>query len=374
MPHIRRYAPRLWALADTPATRVEGRHGGRRRKSRRFVASSRQRPLLSSSLVARCSPQRPRGMPVSAAAQNVLGTLGTICWSVQMVPQIWKSYREKSTEGLSHWLVLIWGSTVAFFGPYTIIQNLNIPLILQPQLFGFLSFVSWGQCQYYSHPAYADPATRPHARRRAILLGGLAMLLVVAFQLALVFGIRPAYRRGDEPAERAVDFLGILSPVLISLALIPQYVEIYRLKEVVGISIAFMVVDGMGGVFSDLSLLFRGGPFDIVASITYTLVVVLDGAVILAALILNPRAEKRRRRAAVEDRIVTPRQSMAVAPVTLPVELRLAVRGPSGEWAVRTELAIGVLKDKEEELEPKVGNDGDGDGDAFHPAKGDSIV
>jgi hypothetical protein len=59
-------------------------------------------------------------------AENVFGTLGgwssssdgaladapplitgTICWTVQLVPQIWKSWREKSTEGLSPWLVCV---------------------------------------------------------------------------------------------------------------------------------------------------------------------------------------------------------------------------------------------------------------------------
>lgn len=62
-------------------------------------------------------------MPTNSVAENVFGTLGesfvsfqifisidvyslgTICWSGQILPQIWKSYREKSTEGLSHWLM-----------------------------------------------------------------------------------------------------------------------------------------------------------------------------------------------------------------------------------------------------------------------------
>ena len=33
--------------------------------------------------------------------------LGTICWTVQLIPQVWKSWRAKSTEGLSHWLVYV---------------------------------------------------------------------------------------------------------------------------------------------------------------------------------------------------------------------------------------------------------------------------
>lgn len=37
----------------------------------------------------------------------------------------------------------------------------------------------------------------------------------------------------------------------------PQYWEIYKLKEVVGVSLLFMAVDIAGGVFSLLSLFFR---------------------------------------------------------------------------------------------------------------------
>ena len=53
----------------------------------------------------------------------------------------------------------------------------------------------------------------------------------------------------------------------------PQYYEIYKYKEVIGISITFMCIDLMGGVFNDLSLVFKD-KFDVVAGITYSLVVV----------------------------------------------------------------------------------------------------
>lgn len=37
----------------------------------------------------------------------------------------------------------------------------------------------------------------------------------------------------------------------------PQYIEIYQLKQVIGISLFFMLVDMAGGVFSVISLVFR---------------------------------------------------------------------------------------------------------------------
>jgi hypothetical protein len=46
---------------------------------------------------------------------------------------------------------LLWGISTAFLGPYTIILDLNIPLILEPQFFGFLALVAWGQVCYNLH-------------------------------------------------------------------------------------------------------------------------------------------------------------------------------------------------------------------------------
>lgn len=40
------------------------------------------------------------------AADKTLATIGAVLWSVQVIPQIVKSYRTKSTEGLSPILML----------------------------------------------------------------------------------------------------------------------------------------------------------------------------------------------------------------------------------------------------------------------------
>lgn len=122
-------------------------------------------------------------------------------------------------------------------------------------------------------------------------------------------------------------------------------------SEVVGISVPFMVVDMLGGVFSDLSLVFKPPPFNTIAAISYSLVVVsslsdlywrpplpvytlvlastpsecffsflpllyvlinvehaqfFDGIVLLAAAILNPLANRRRKRAALAARGTRP--------------------------------------------------------------------
>ena len=59
----------------------------------------------------------------------------------------------------------------------------------------------------------------------------------------------------------------------------PQYAEIFKYGEVKGISIVFVTVDLLGGVFSDLSLIFRP-KFDVLAGVAYSLVVVSTGGTI----------------------------------------------------------------------------------------------
>ena len=118
--------------------------------------------------------------------------------------------------------------------------------------------------------------------------------------------VQPAYHAGN---IRPVQFFGIMSSILLSSALLyvpspfplpfspvppsrplkqtsrsnkhsPQYYEIYKYREVIGISVVFMAVDLMGGVFSLLSLAFKEH-FDVIAAVAY-------GAVVVSYLFPNP--------------------------------------------------------------------------------------
>lgn len=107
-------------------------------------------------------------MKENHAAENALGTIGAILWMVQILPQIIKSHREKTTKGLSASLMLwvifcslyslvnwltkkksIWALASLFLGAYIVAQKLSIPLQVQPQAFGVLAAVSWCQCLHY---------------------------------------------------------------------------------------------------------------------------------------------------------------------------------------------------------------------------------
>jgi len=63
----------------------------------------------------------------------------------------------------------LWGITALPLGVYVIVQDLNIPLIVEPQLFGPFLLLSWGQYVYY----YG--AARSRAWCVVVLCGTLAL-------------------------------------------------------------------------------------------------------------------------------------------------------------------------------------------------------
>lgn len=83
-------------------------------------------------------------------ASNILGTIGTVLWCIQLIPQIWYNWRQKKTDGLPPSMMFLWASCAVPMGAYLILQKVNIPLQIQPQIFGFFSLVSWGQVLYYN--------------------------------------------------------------------------------------------------------------------------------------------------------------------------------------------------------------------------------
>ncbi|KAL7415591.1 PQ loop repeat-domain-containing protein [Mrakia frigida] len=222
----------------------------------------------------------------NATVENVMGTIGTILWCIQIIPQIVMNYRRKNVVGLSPWLMFIWSFASIFLGAYAIAQSINIPIIVQPQLFGFLSAFCWVQCLYYGPPNLS--------KLKATIVLVVYLVVFAGMETGLVYAVRAGV---DNGTTAPLLFFGILSAVLLCGALLPQYYEIWKFKEVVGLSLIFMFMDMSGGVFCTLSLIFKKD-FDIVAGANYIGIVLLDGLILILACILNPRANRRRKREA----------------------------------------------------------------------------
>ncbi|ADV20420.1 integral membrane protein [Cryptococcus gattii E566] len=210
-------------------------------------------------------------MKENRAAENALATIGAVLWMIQNIPQVIKSYREKSTKGLSASLMFIWAVGTVIHGAYIVAQNFSIPLQVQPQVFAALATVSWCQCMYYG---------RGYSLKSVLAIFIVLCCIFAGFEVGSVYALWAGQRNG---VEWPVLLYGYLSAVLLAVGLLPQFWEIYKYREVIGISILFMAVDILGGV-------------------SYALVVVLDGIVVLLYFILNPIAKRRRAREAEKQR------------------------------------------------------------------------
>ncbi|BGO92459.1 hypothetical protein NBRC10512_000270 [Rhodotorula toruloides] len=219
----------------------------------------------------------------NTALENVFGTLGAVCWSIQLVPQIWKSWRKKDTAGLSTGMMLIWFVSGIWLGAYCYTSGLSVPLVVQPQAFCLFSAIAWAQCLVY------DSKWKTW---KAVSIATFVCALAAGIEAALIFGTKALQDRGNNKMNQA---LGIIAAVFIVAGLLPQYWEVYKYRAVIGISLVFLLVDLLGGVFSFLSLVWTPPPFDTLACVSYSGVVGLEIGIFVLAAVLNPGYWRRKR-------------------------------------------------------------------------------
>ncbi|GAA5974147.1 hypothetical protein JCM11641_003464 [Rhodosporidiobolus odoratus] len=222
-------------------------------------------------------------MASAQVAEQVFGWLGTILWCIQLFPQVYLNFRRKTTQGLSPLLFVSWVISGAALGVYAIAQNINIPIIVQPHCYGSLCAFIICQILHYDR-GY---------KWYSAYLGGFATYAVVCagFEVGMVYACRAGEKVGNSGGTM---FFGILSDITLTAGFLPQFVEIYKLQEVVGLSYIFLAMDSMGALFSILSLVFKDEKLDATALAGYVAVIILEATCGILALILNPRARRRR--------------------------------------------------------------------------------
>ncbi|KAF2730297.1 PQ loop repeat protein-like protein [Polyplosphaeria fusca] len=221
-------------------------------------------------------------IPISA---NVLGTIGTVCWCVQLLPQIWRNHRTKSTVGLPATMMFLWSISGVPFGIYAIVQKFNIALQVQPQCFSLFCGVSWCQCLIYG---------RKWRQRNAYILLIVLLALFAGIQVGLVFAIRPAYAHGT---SWPVIFIGIIAFILMISAFLPIPLELMKRRgRIVGIDFVFLAIDWCGAFFSLLSLAVQE-EFDVMFGIMYALCCTIEMSMVVSHLVWMVRTRKLRQRA-----------------------------------------------------------------------------
>ncbi|KAJ5301510.1 hypothetical protein N7508_006373 [Penicillium antarcticum] len=189
-------------------------------------------------------------------AENVLGTLGAVCWSIQLLPQIIINYRRHDTEGLQGSMMLLWASAGVPLGVYNIVEEFNIALRVQPQILTTLSLITWAQCLYYGKK-YSIMKCTAAATSLLLILGGI--------EVGLVFALRAAK---DRSLEWPLILMAVLSACLLAAGVLRHYWDIYIHRTVRGISFIFVGIDAAGDLFSLVSVLFAKS-IDILGIIIY---------------------------------------------------------------------------------------------------------
>ncbi|KAI9926336.1 hypothetical protein ASPWEDRAFT_32251 [Aspergillus wentii DTO 134E9] len=207
-------------------------------------------------------------------AANVLGTIGAVCWSVQLIPQIIVNYRRHNTEGLQPSMMLLWATAGVPLGVYNIVEEFNVALRIQPQILTFLSLVTWAQCFYYGKKR-SLMACITAVVPLLITLGGIEVGLIYALQAAK-----------DRDIQWPIILMAVLSACLLAAGVLRHYWDIYVHHTVRGISFIFIAIDAAGDLFSLVSVLFEPS-IDILGMVIYGTELVLWIGIMVCGGVFN---------------------------------------------------------------------------------------
>ncbi|KAL1311563.1 hypothetical protein AAFC00_001681 [Neodothiora populina] len=194
-------------------------------------------------------------MDVPVAA-DVLGTIGAVCWSVQLIPQIIINYRRHNATGLQPSMMMFWAWAGVPLGVYNIVSNFTIALRIQPQILAFLSLLTWAQVCYYEKQ-WTIPQTLAVVTPIGICMGGI--------EVGLIFALRHGESRG---VHWPTILMAVLAALFLALGVLRHYRDVYVHRTVRGISFIFCGIDALGDLTSLLALLFHPS-IDVLGIVVY---------------------------------------------------------------------------------------------------------
>lgn len=197
---------------------------------------------------------------ISDKASTILGTIATVCWCIQLIPQIIYNYKMKDCTGLPPLMMFLWVISGIPFGIYFCISAPNIILQIQPHLFMIFCAVSFAQTLYY------PPCQMNRLKIAAIML--TTTLIDVGLEVGFIIWLKPLYQKGTKWPDL---IFGISASILLAVGLLPPYFELFKRKgRVVGINFLFLFVDSLGAWLSIVSVIV--GTMDVMGIILYCIV------------------------------------------------------------------------------------------------------
>ncbi|CUS22154.1 LAQU0S04e09428g1_1 [Lachancea quebecensis] len=210
---------------------------------------------------------------ISEKGATALAIMGTVCWCVQLIPQIIFNYRRKNCEGFPPSMMFLWVVSGIPFAIYFMVTKGNVILQIQPHLFMVFSAISYAQCLYY--PPVQWKWTR--------IVQALVILAVVdiGMEVGFTLWLRPVYSRGTHWPSL---IFGIIASVLLGLGLLPPYFELAKRQgRVIGINFLFLFVDSLGAWLSIVSVIL--GNMDVMGIALYSVIAGLEIGIFLSHFI-----------------------------------------------------------------------------------------
>lgn len=212
-------------------------------------------------------------MVFSESASTGLGTAATVCWCVQLIPQIWYNWKRKDCTGLSPFMMASWIISAIPFAIYFCIMDNSIVLQVQPHLFMAFCTISFIQTCYY------PPVSMN--RLKIVLLLATIVIVDVAFEIGFILWLRPLYKKGTTWPNL---IFGISATVLLIIGLLPPYFELAKRKgKVIGINFIFLFVDSLGAWLSIASVIV--GTMDIMGIVLYSTVAAMEVGIFISHFI-----------------------------------------------------------------------------------------
>ncbi|ODV63375.1 Ilt1p [Ascoidea rubescens DSM 1968] len=211
--------------------------------------------------------------PNDSIEVNVVATIGTVFWCIQLIPQIIRNYRVKDCTGFPPLMMILWAISGIPFSIYFFMTDASIPIKVQPQAFTACAVIAFSQALYY-------PPVSMKVRKLCFWTGGFIVVGVAIEAVAIVF-LTPVHEDGTEWPSIII---GTLASILLASGLIPAYFELAKRQgRVVGINFVFLLIDCAGSLLSMISLLI--GSMDIMGFVLYLVLLALEIGIFLSHFI-----------------------------------------------------------------------------------------